>query len=281
MSRAAGQSAFRRAASALVALAICANLTGCVQRRFTIRSNPPGAQVYVDDYEIGTTPVSHDFTYYGTRKIRLVKDGCETLTVYQPMPTPWYQWPGLDFFSDNLWPHEIRDERSFNYQLTPTIEVPAEQLLGRAEQLRAASRVQPAANVQPIVGPAPVETLPAPPPASTPAIQTAPPSGAILPPPAGAAPAPGYLPPPNNLAPPTGAVPNYGAPGGYLPGSIAPQTQPPTYTLPPNVSPQPSGPTPNYGVPGGNSTVPALPTQPVVPPGWRPIGEVPSQNVQR
>src|SRR5262245_60100676 len=118
MPSAARQSAFLRAGSALVVAAMLANLVGCVQRRFTIRSNPPGAQVYVDDYEIGTTPASHDFTYYGTRKIRLVKDGYETLTVYQPMPTPWYQWPGLDFFSDNLWPHEIRDERSFNYQMT-------------------------------------------------------------------------------------------------------------------------------------------------------------------
>ena len=64
---------------------------GCVQRRMTIRSNPPGALVYVDDYQIGTTPVSNDFVYYGTRKIRLVKDGYETLTVRQPFPIPWYE----------------------------------------------------------------------------------------------------------------------------------------------------------------------------------------------
>jgi hypothetical protein len=62
---------------------------GCVQRRMTIRSDPPGALVYVDDYEIGNTPVSTDFVYYGTRKIRLVKDGYETLTVRQPFPVPW------------------------------------------------------------------------------------------------------------------------------------------------------------------------------------------------
>ncbi|MEI6037860.1 MAG: PEGA domain-containing protein, partial [Planctomycetota bacterium] len=43
---------------------LCAS-TGCVQRRMTIRSNPPGALVYVDDYQIGATPVSTDFIYYG------------------------------------------------------------------------------------------------------------------------------------------------------------------------------------------------------------------------
>jgi hypothetical protein len=43
----------------MLLLAVAA--TGCVQRRMTIRSDPPGALVYVDDYQIGTTPVSHDF----------------------------------------------------------------------------------------------------------------------------------------------------------------------------------------------------------------------------
>jgi hypothetical protein len=109
---------------------------GCVQRRFTVRSNPPGALVYIDDYPIGTTPVSTDFTYYGTRKIRLVKDGFETLTVLQPVPTPWYEMPGIDFVSENLVPGEIRDERILDYQLQPQVIVPTEQLIGRAEELR-------------------------------------------------------------------------------------------------------------------------------------------------
>ena len=126
----AGANCFRRWGFALAVLALAGATAGCVERRMTIRSNPPGAQVYVDDYEIGTAPVSTSYTYYGTRKIRLVKDGYETLTVYQPMPAPWYGWPGIDFFSENLWPHKIRDERSFEYQLSPMIIVPTEELQG-------------------------------------------------------------------------------------------------------------------------------------------------------
>ena len=125
----------QRAWVLLIPLA-CASLTGCVQRRMTIRTNPPGALVYVDDYEIGTTPISHNFTYYGTRKIRLVKDGYETLTVMQPIAAPWYQIPPLDFFSENLVPGEIRDRRTLTYQLRPQMVVPPDQLLGRAESLR-------------------------------------------------------------------------------------------------------------------------------------------------
>ena len=120
----------------LAVLAVCLCQSGCVRRRMTIRSNPPGALAYVDNYEIGTTPISTDFTYYGKRKIRLVKDGYETLTVMQPVPSPWYQIPPLDFVSENLIPGEIQDRRVFNYQLTPQKVVPTEELLGRAEQLR-------------------------------------------------------------------------------------------------------------------------------------------------
>ena len=65
----------------LAMAAVCCCAQSCVQRRLTIRSNPPGAYVYVDDYEIGITPCSTDFIYYGTRQFRLVREGYETLTV--------------------------------------------------------------------------------------------------------------------------------------------------------------------------------------------------------
>lgn len=152
-----------------LALLLIAAASGCVQRRLTIRSNPPGAVVYVDNYEIGTTPVAVDYVYYGTRKIRLVKDGFETLTVMQPLPAPWFEFPGLDFFSENVNPHEIRDERTLDFQLQPQVIVPTEQLLGRAENLRHGSQVPAGAppvingtapNGAPLELPAPANPLP-------------------------------------------------------------------------------------------------------------------------
>jgi hypothetical protein len=109
---------------------------GCVQRRLLIRSDPPGAIVYVDNERVGTTPCAVNYVYYGTRKIRLVKDGFETLEIKQPLPTPWYQIPPLDFASDVLVPHEIRDVRGVTYRLQPQFLVPPEELLARAESLR-------------------------------------------------------------------------------------------------------------------------------------------------
>jgi hypothetical protein len=124
------------ALTALAAIMLALSSSGCVQRRMTIRSNPPGALVYVDDYEIGTTPVSTNFTYYGTRKIRLVKDGYETLTVMQNINTPWYEYPPLEFISENFVPGKITDRRTLDYQLRPQMVVPTDQLRSRAEELR-------------------------------------------------------------------------------------------------------------------------------------------------
>ncbi len=119
-----------------ILLTICFVSTGCVRRRMTIRSNPPGAMVYVDDQQIGQTPVSTGFTYYGTRTITLVRDGYETTTVKHTFEAPWYQVPPLDFVSENLTPREIRDERVLDFTLVPQQMVSSEQLWRNAEQLR-------------------------------------------------------------------------------------------------------------------------------------------------
>lgn len=106
----------------------------------TIRTNPPGAVAFVDDQRIGVTPISTPFTYYGTRKIQLFKDGFEPLTVKQQFSVPWYEYPPLDFFVENLWPREIRDERIVDFEMIPQQIVPNEELLGRAETLRGTSQ---------------------------------------------------------------------------------------------------------------------------------------------
>ena len=50
-------------------------LSGCVERRYTIRSDPPGATVVVNGEEIGPSPASKSFVYYGDRKITMILDG--------------------------------------------------------------------------------------------------------------------------------------------------------------------------------------------------------------
>ena len=207
----------------------CCAAGGCVHRRFTVRTNPPGARVFVDDYEIGTSPVSHDFVYYGTRKIRLVKDGYETLTILQPIPTPWWDLPGIDFISENLIPTEIHDRRVLDFQMQPQVIVPTEQLMSRADELRRSRNP----NV----------------PTGATAPQGAPAQGSF---PENTLPPPGTL-PPGNLPPgnyPAWTAPNAAAPGATGPGTFAPGTFGPgnpgatVPTLPPAGTAPPLGPPP-------------------------------------
>jgi hypothetical protein len=115
--------------------------TGCVERRMVIVTDPypvaANAIVYDErNQPIGGTPVDKPFTYYGKYRFRIVKDGFETLDVEQNVRAPWYEWPGLDFISENLIPWTIRDVRPFRYTLQPAQVRPPENLLREGEMLR-------------------------------------------------------------------------------------------------------------------------------------------------
>jgi hypothetical protein len=231
----------------LVAVAVCIATSGCVERKVLIRSNPPGALVYVDDHEVGITPVAISPVYYGTRTIRLVKDGCETKTVKEPMPPPWYEVPPLDFFSENAIPGTLHDERTLDFQLQPQGVVPKEELLARAEALRRGTpagavvgtpgfRVNPPTRQEYVVpagapGGMPIGAQPyyqLPPGAASPAgpgpITT--PSNALAP--GGSTPPPFYQPPP--ASPPAGmTTPGLTTPGMTTPGGVGSQ---PYFPLP-------------------------------------------------
>lgn len=120
----------------LLGVAVLASGVGCVERRLTIRSDPPNALVVADGQELGHTPVSTSFTYYGERQFTLIKDGYETKTINQTISTPWYQIFPLDFVSEVLWPFRIRDERNYVYHLDPKVMVSGDELLQRAENVR-------------------------------------------------------------------------------------------------------------------------------------------------
>lgn len=179
-----------------LALAVCTLLPGCLRRRLMVRSNPPGAMVYVDNQPVGTTPCATDFVYYGTREIRLVKPGYETLTVNQPIPVPWFEIPPIDFVSENVVPNKIQDYRTVSYNLVPQVIVPTEQLLGRAEELRQST-------LQGTVLPATATSVPG---VSTPVLPAVP----VLPPGAAG---------PEFIAPPATTLPSGGQPLEPLPAS--------------------------------------------------------------
>lgn len=127
---------WRQFLCALALMVLAASSTGCVKRRYTIRTDVPGTLVYVNGEEIGATPVSKSFTYYGTRDVVLVADGYETQQIYQPLDAPWWDNNFTDFFTENLVPITLRDEREFEYRMVPSANAPSADVLGRAQELR-------------------------------------------------------------------------------------------------------------------------------------------------
>lgn len=124
-------------------LVLACSLCGCVSRRLTIRSDPPGALVELDGRRMGYTPLSVDFTYYATNEITLSKVGFEPLTVQQPVPPPWYQRFPIDFISDNFLLTQVTNRHEFTYRLQPKMLVSDEELLDRANTIRTQSQVGP------------------------------------------------------------------------------------------------------------------------------------------
>ena len=118
-----------------VACAFTLIASGCVRRTISITSEPPGALVWLNDREIGRTPVDVDFTYYGEYDVRLVKDGYEPLvTSGKATPPVWDNVP-LDLGAE-LWPEEINSRIAWHYELAPASSDPAV-LLDRASSMRA------------------------------------------------------------------------------------------------------------------------------------------------
>ncbi len=105
-----------------------------------VRTNPPGATVSVDNQVIGTSPAATPFVYYGTREFRIEKDGYRTETIRRRFNPPWYEFPGIDFVAETLWPGELRDERIIDVEMVPLVREPTESVVQRADALRNQSR---------------------------------------------------------------------------------------------------------------------------------------------
>ena len=106
----------RNAAVAAIAVVLAA-LSGCVERRFVVNSDPPGALVLKNGTPIGYAPSDDHFVYYGNYHFTLVKPGYATPRSIKRLRR------GMrfraDLISENLWPWHIEDVRQFTYKLQP------------------------------------------------------------------------------------------------------------------------------------------------------------------
>ena len=117
-------------------LIMCLLLSGCVERKLTINTQPQGAIVLLNDEEIGTSPVTVAFNWYGDYNVTVRKEGFETLKTHRRLKGPWYDKFPFDFFAQILNPKRIVDSFEWTFELAPKQQIDREQLIQNAQELK-------------------------------------------------------------------------------------------------------------------------------------------------
>ena len=113
-------------------------LAGCgVERTLTVRSDPPGALVYLNGEEAGRTPMRKNFVWYGTYDVQLRKEGYVTESADTKVWAPWWQIPPIDLLAEVL-PLPLQDNHVVKYRLTRETERQTDPalLIDRAAEMR-------------------------------------------------------------------------------------------------------------------------------------------------
>jgi hypothetical protein len=116
------------AAASLAALA--AATSGCVRSKAVVTSDPPGADIRMNDIHFGTTPLEIPFTWYWYYDFQAELDGHETLVQRERFrPPPYLAFP-LDFVMEAV-PFVVRDTKEVHLVLTPADTRPIPEVAGQ------------------------------------------------------------------------------------------------------------------------------------------------------
>ena len=126
---------YRTLRLALLAAGACA--IGCVERKLTVSTRPEGSLAYLNAQEVGRTPVTRNFTWYGDYDVRLRQEGYQTLATHRTVVAPWWQWPPIDLVAEVL-PFWFTDRQEITFDLQPASPEPVapDVMLARAEAMR-------------------------------------------------------------------------------------------------------------------------------------------------
>lgn len=119
----------------LLCLALSLLPAGCVERKLTVNTEPQGGLVILNDEEIGVSPVTVSFEWYGDYRVRIQKEGYETLKTHRELTAPWYDHFPFDFFA-MLDPKRTVDSYEWTFTLSPQKPPSREELIQNAEELK-------------------------------------------------------------------------------------------------------------------------------------------------
>ncbi len=111
-------------------------LAGCVERKLTINTEPQGALVMLNDEEIGESPTTVNFEWYGDYNVRISKEDYETLNTHRELKGPWYDGFPFDFFAQIVNPNRIVDSYEWTFELSPKRQISREELIRNAQDAK-------------------------------------------------------------------------------------------------------------------------------------------------
>ncbi len=179
-----------------IAAALAPLLAGCVDRRFVVETNVPGAQVFWEGKPLGPSPVDSRWEYAGNYNFTALAPGYEPLTQKVRLAPKWYMYPPFDLITETLYPGRIEDVRRVTLTLQPSRQLTDAELLANSARLRAEGKALPPSRIpdKKKDEPRPAGAPAAPPPSTTPG-----PSDPVVPPLAPGLPdGSGILPPPRS-----------------------------------------------------------------------------------
>ena len=109
---------------------------GCVERELTINTEPQGALVILNDEEIGESPTTVNFEWYGDYNIRISKEGYETLSTHRELKAPLHDQFPFDFFAQIVNPGRIVDSYEWTFELSPKRQISREELIQSARKAK-------------------------------------------------------------------------------------------------------------------------------------------------
>lgn len=130
-----------RSAVAAMTTGVTLLLAGCGTDRFlTIQSEPAGALVHLNDQEVGRTPLTLPFAYYGVYDVRLAREEFQPLWTTRRANAPVWEFPPLDLTSEFvggdvglLWRFELQPAPEVGNASTDELLDAARALRKRAE----------------------------------------------------------------------------------------------------------------------------------------------------
>lgn len=94
----------------------CVGGAGCIERVIHVTSEPPGAMVWVNDVEMGRTPVDVEYEWEGAYDVRVMLEGFEPVWEKRVVQGEAHDAPGLDLLA-TVAPARFRSESRWHFEL--------------------------------------------------------------------------------------------------------------------------------------------------------------------